>query len=329
VKHVEREFWRYFTQKVRQRLAKQGKKKFFMFGEAFDGRDQLVGSFTKNDAPPKADAARENSCVHDGKEIAGDQLDSVFYFPQYFQAVRDVFQLAQSTDRVEKLWADRDRTDGTGNYGIEAPKEGAGVAPYKTLVNFLDNHDVPHFLYSGTGREALHSALFFIFTAQGIPCVYYGTEQEFAGGNDPANREDLWTSGYDTSNPTFRWIKRISRLRRGYPALVRGDTNVIYSTANIGEEPDAGMLAYERAGGDAGDGYALVVFNTNRDHESTTAAAGNAMKTSEAVFGKTLVDVLSEDKTKVVVGADGTLEVTLPPVTAALFVPEDQVSSKL
>jgi alpha-amylase len=39
VKHVEREFWRYFTQRVRQRLDRQGKKNFFMFGEAFDGDD--------------------------------------------------------------------------------------------------------------------------------------------------------------------------------------------------------------------------------------------------------------------------------------------------
>jgi alpha-amylase len=55
VKHVEREFWRYFTQRVRQRLAKQGKTKFFMFGEAFDGDDVLVGQFTKNDPPSAAE----------------------------------------------------------------------------------------------------------------------------------------------------------------------------------------------------------------------------------------------------------------------------------
>ena len=60
VKHVEREFWRFFAQKVRQRLAKGKKGKFLLFGEAFDGRDQLVGAYTKKDLPPEAELAREN-----------------------------------------------------------------------------------------------------------------------------------------------------------------------------------------------------------------------------------------------------------------------------
>lgn len=33
---------------------------------------------------------------------------------------------------------------------------------------------------------------FLYCTAQGIPIVYYGTEQGYSGGNDPANRESLW-----------------------------------------------------------------------------------------------------------------------------------------
>jgi alpha-amylase len=28
---------------------------------------------------------------------------------------------------------------------------------------------------------------------KGIPIVYYGTEQGYAGGYDPDNRETLWT----------------------------------------------------------------------------------------------------------------------------------------
>jgi hypothetical protein len=42
-----------------------------------------------------------------------------------------------------------------------------------------------------------------------------------------------------------------------YPALRRGDAKVIYSTAHTGDEPDAGIFAFERTGGDAGDNYAL------------------------------------------------------------------------
>jgi len=238
VKHVEHEFWRYFTQKVRQRLAKKGKKRFLMFGEAFDGRDPLVGSFTLVDAPPAEELESENSCVTDGKAITGDQLDSVFYFPQYFQAVRNVFQLAQGTSSVETLWLDKPV-----NYGTTAPAGGVGIPPHKLLINFLDNHDVPRFLYSGKGVPALKNALLFLFTIEGIPCVYYGTEQEFSGGNDPANREDLWRSGYSRETETYRWIKRMTKIRRSYPALTRGDQTVVWASDRVADESDAGILA--------------------------------------------------------------------------------------
>ena len=73
VKHVEQEFWRYFTQKLRQRLHEQGKDKFLMFGEVFDGNDELNGRFTKTDLPSEEELASENECVTDGEPISGDQ----------------------------------------------------------------------------------------------------------------------------------------------------------------------------------------------------------------------------------------------------------------
>ena len=47
IKHVQHEFWQVFTKNIRARLAPKGKNNFIMFGEAFDGDDQLLGSFTK------------------------------------------------------------------------------------------------------------------------------------------------------------------------------------------------------------------------------------------------------------------------------------------
>lgn len=320
VKHVEREFWRYFTQKVRQRLAAQGKTKFFMFGEAFDGRDQLVGTFTKNDLPSQQELDAENTCVTDGVPIAGDQLDSVFYFPQHFQAIRDVFQNAQATQGIADLWGQRPT-----NYGTEPAKDGIGVSPQKALVNFLDNHDVARFLFSGKGRDALQNAILFLFTEDGLPCVYYGTEQEFAGGNDPANREDLWVSGYDTSGPTFQWIKRLADLRKKYSALRRGDQKVVWSSDRTGDEPDAGIFAFERTGGDAGASYALVVINSNQVHPSSPAFMGAPMKVSAAP-GAVLVDVLDPGGATYSVAADGGLAITVPPQKGALLIPQDQLN---
>ena len=62
IKHVEHEFWRYFSQRIRQRLAAAGKTKFFMFGEAFDGRDDLVGSFTQQLPPQESERVTMTFC---------------------------------------------------------------------------------------------------------------------------------------------------------------------------------------------------------------------------------------------------------------------------
>jgi glycosidase len=319
IKHVEHEFWRYFTQRVRQRLAEGGKRNFFMFGEAFDGRDDLVGSFTQQLPPTEA----ELECASGGAALASDQLDSAFYFPQYFQAIRDVFQQAQSTDRIQALWDQR-----TTNWGTTAPTGGIGLAPADVPVNFLDNHDVPRFLYNvqqfelATQRQLLHNALLFLYTAPGVPCLYYGTEQELRGGNDPANREDLWDVGYDTQHPTFQWIARLAEIRRTYASLRRGSVNVTWATARTGDEEDAGIFAFERNGGTSKNGYGLVVINSNRMHASQTAFEGAAMPVI-APPGTVLEDVLSGETWTV--SDAGTVNVSVEAMSAVILVPEGDV----
>lgn len=327
VKHVEHEFWRYFAQNVRLRLAEKGKTNFFMFGEAFDGKDDLIGSFTKQSVPAHpndqalgGDLARENAECPGAAPITADALDGVFYFSQYFQAMRDVFRDAQSTSRIQSLWDSRPT-----NYGTVPNANATGLPPTKTLVNFLDNHDVPRFLYNGSGvsqfqvepKVALKNALLFLLTEDGIPCIYYGTEQELSGGNDPANREDLWNTGYSTSTDTFRWIQKLIGLRKQHPALRRGDLKVIWSTDHTGDEEDAGIFAFERTGGDAGDDYALMVFNTHRTKSSSTKVDGSVMTTS--LSSGVLVDALSDQGNQYQIGAGGSLDITLPPASGVLL----------
>jgi alpha-amylase len=39
--------------------------------------------------------------------------------------------------------------------------------------------------------------------AEGIPIIYYGSEQGFNGGNDPDNREPLWTSNFNNETELY------------------------------------------------------------------------------------------------------------------------------
>ena len=293
VKHVEHEFWQVFAAGVRERLAAQGKERFLMFGEAFDGRDELLGSFT-----------------------APGELDSVFYFSQKFQVYGAVFEQAHSpssqrgTDAIAALWAQRPV-----NWSSTPQPGGTGLAPSKLPVNFLDNHDVPRFLFNAKGDvAALRNALTLLFTEEGLPCVYYGTELDFTGGNDPANREVLWTRGFDTTGETFQHVAKLAQLRRESVALRRGDTRVVFSTPHTGAEADAGLFAFERTGGDAGDAYALVVLNTNGAH------AAQADIDTSLPAGTTLVDVLGRSGTWTV-GTGGRLTVAAPAQQALVLVP--------
>jgi alpha-amylase len=306
VKHVDDGFWTTFAPTIRKRLAAQGKSKFLMFGEAFDGHDDLLGHYTQP-----------------------GMLDSVFYFSQHFDVFQRVFQWAhdpsrqQGTDNIKNLWALKPK-----NYNNQPQENGIGVAPAKALVNFLDNHDVSRFLFDAAGdKDALKNALTFLMTEEGIPCLYYGTEQELAGGNDPSNREVIWPTGYDRSKDTFQHFRKLARLRKGYTALQYGDTNVLWSSAHVAAEDDAGVFAFERAGGDAKDRYALLVFNTNAKKASSTADGSKIMSTGRK--GATLVDVLDPQGAKYSTDANGGLRVTVPPQKAMILIPADQVVPNL
>jgi glycosidase len=346
LKHVEYDFWKYFCPEIRRRAKEMGKQNFFMFGEAFDGYDPLLASYTTD-----------------------EQVDSVFYFSQKFQAIDGVFKYGAPTRQIENLWRSRLPSVAQDNseliYGqkpnTDGPvdAEGNGLAPYQLLVNFIDNHDLPRFLFEDDGApnvacapesgcnsklcanddwkssnfcatsegqlrcdcdfQTLRLTTAFLLTIDGIPCIYYGTEQNFNGGNDPQNREDLWRSGFDTNKETFKWTQRLIRARKDYEPLRRGDLTIRWSTENTGNEQDAGIFAFERSyNGET----VLVVMNTSRTAKSETSASQAGGQDMQVGFssGTRLTDVLSDDNKSVTVGPNGKLVINLDPQTVGIWV---------
>lgn len=348
LKHVEHGFWQHFCPEIRRRSREMGKRNFFMFGEAFDGDDPLLASYTTD-----------------------EQVDSVFYFSQKFQVFDGVFKHGAPTRDIERLWSARLpnlATDAeqllygqTPHTNGPTDADGNGLAPYQLLVNFIDNHDLPRYLYKEDGKpnvpciregvcragdcanadwqtsgfcesaeglrrcdceiHTLHQALAFLLAIDGIPCIYYGTEQDFSGGNDPQNREDLWDSGYRTDGKTFQWMKRLIQIRKDYAPLRRGDMTVRWSTGNTGDEQDAGIFAFERS---YRDETALVVFNTSHSRTSQTSASERDGADMQTAFqaGTRLRNLLSDANETVLVGSGGRLVLSLPPQTASIWVAE-------
>lgn len=229
VKHVAHTFWQRFIPEVRRYAAKQGKPRFIFFGEIFGSPDQLTGSYTFN-----------------------NELDSVLYFPLEY-TLRRVIKGGEPTTLFQKLNSDRLKHYCNQNTQkkCSATLKHHQVAPNELLINFIDNHDVNRFLAPANdepylGLKQLKLALLYIFTAPGIPSLYYGTEHEFKGGHEPANRENLAISGYKTDTPLFQFIQQLINLREKYPALQFGDYQLLTVEAAKSDAQDGGVLVFKR-----------------------------------------------------------------------------------
>jgi len=276
VKHVEHSFWEEFSPAIREHAAAIGKDKFLMFGESFDGNDQLIGSYT-----------------------APGMLDSVANFSGKYRVFDGVFKNGAPTSEVVALHEERQL-----NWGLEPQEGGIEVSAAEMPVNFLDNHDVPRFQFEQENDQALKTALAFLLTGQGLPVIYYGTEQGFSGGNDPANREDLWLSGYRTNGEIFQWTATLNEIRAEWPALRRGDMQFVQTT-----DDGAGILAFQRT---FNQESVVVAINTH-DTEARTVDVPSAF-----VSGVLVEDLLGG--LAVTAGPDGQLVFELQPRQSAILV---------
>jgi glycosidase len=142
------------------------------------------------------------------------------------------------------------------------------------FVTFLDNHDQhERFFFSAPEaprrfEDQLTLGISCLFTLQGIPCLYYGTEQGLhgAGNQDTAVREALWgkPNAFDREQLLYRTVQRLARVRRDEPALrygrqyfrpLSGD-GFHFGVSNF----PAGVLAFSRI---LNDRELLVVANSN------------------------------------------------------------------
>ncbi len=190
-------------------------------------------------------------------------------------------------------------------------------------MTFLDNHDQARFLSSGKANnntDRLKVALVFHYTARGIPCLYYGTEQAFNGGNDPYDREDMFDGqfeqgpslgdNFNLTHPLFQWVARLNNFRRLYPALLTG------SHVNLWSDPSGpGLFAYARR---LNTQEVFVVFNT--------ATSAQTLTNRPTIYpaGTTLVNLLDTNETTVVTPGPRIPSITVPATSAKIFIAQSQ-----
>lgn len=165
----------------------------------------------------------------------GIRADTVMYIEQSYWAG---LQSAANTFIAGEVWSDFSCNQIYTNYGVDATLNypmyyairnayqqkqslynlGTAYRQQKTLknpgweVNFIDNQDNDRFLQmGGVSDQQYRSALAYMFFMDGIPCVYYGTEDLFKGRvADNSNREPLWTTNYNTDTYMYGFLKNLS-----------------------------------------------------------------------------------------------------------------------
>ncbi len=94
--------------------------------------------------------------------------------------------------------------------------------PYE-LMTFYDNHDMARM---NAGDNGFIDANNWLFTARGIPVIYYGSEIGFerSAAEHAGNRNYFGVQGIQAakSHPIHAALARIARLRQASPALQRG-----------------------------------------------------------------------------------------------------------
>lgn len=244
-RHVNPEFWQAFIPAMLERAEAKGIPNFHIFGEVYDHDPAVTARFTRVDGYP-----------------------AVLDFPFQKQAV-DVASGKVGTDALAKLF------DADTIYA-----EGADTAAI--LPTFLGNHDMGRvgFFVKQANPEAddaevmarvklAHALMMF---SRGVPTLYYGDEQGFAGAGGYGNsRQDMWDSqtpvyrdatpiggrqpAYSTDAPLYQAIAEMAGIRAAEPALRRGRQVV----RAYGDEP--GLFALSRLMDDGAE--VLVLFNSS------------------------------------------------------------------
>jgi glycosidase len=207
LKYIEPEFARVFGNAIREYAQSIGKKNFFTFGEVYDDEAKIARFIGRNALESGdltgVDAALDFPLFYNLPGVAKGQLPP--------SSVSDVYARRQQIQR-----------------GIVSSHGEAS----RFFVTFLDNHDQHNrFYYSEPGDPHRYDdqttlGLGCLFALQGIPCVYYGTEQGLngAGGSPEAVREALWgkPNAFDRSHPFFQATRRLAAVRADQPALRYG-----------------------------------------------------------------------------------------------------------
>jgi glycosidase len=249
LKFIERDFAQTFGNAMREYGLSIGKQNFFSYGEVFDGEERIAEFIGRN--------------TRDAGDLVG--VDAALDFPLFSRLPSVAKGFTPPTEVIEvyrrRKEVQRDILSSHGEAG-------------RFFVTFLDNHDMKE-RFRGASTDGPDEfdpqvilGIGVLFGLQGIPCLYYGTEQGLhgRGPSDQFVREALWgkPDAFDTTHPFYTAIRHLSEIRATEPALRYGRLYfrpLSGDGVHFGASPFApGVLAFSRI---LNNREVVVVANAN------------------------------------------------------------------
>lgn len=171
--------------------------------------------------------------------LLGDEYDSVMNYP--------------FTQSINNFFVDSSRTDEDFKYALNRCHSLYYRQVNRVLFNLLDSHDTER-LFTRTGSLAVfYQQLALLFTMEGSPCIYYGTEIAMPGGHDPDCRRCMPWDEIEAGvyQDRINAVKRLIEIRRSYRACrseqivwrqVKENRRILWYEKRKAGEPNIGVI---------------------------------------------------------------------------------------
>ncbi|KAF2020306.1 glycoside hydrolase family 13 protein [Aaosphaeria arxii CBS 175.79] len=125
------------------------------------------------------------------------------------------------------------------------------------LTTFSENHDLPRFASQTQDLSLAKNVIALTILWDGIPIIYAGQEQHYAGYGDPGNREATWLAKYSREGDLYNIVAALNQARNRAlsvdPAYLAYNIHAIYNSSEVialrkGHAPNQIVSIYTSAG---------------------------------------------------------------------------------
>jgi cyclomaltodextrinase / maltogenic alpha-amylase / neopullulanase len=186
--------------------------------------------------------------------LQGDQFDAVMNYP-VTNAVLDFFCTAETDAR--QFASAINRVHARYPWSVQ-----------EVSFNLLGSHDTPRLLTKcGDDKRRMKTAVAFLLTYLGTPCIYYGDEVGLNGNTDPDCRKTMIWDEAEQDRDLYRFYQRMIALRKRYRALRDGRFSIAYA------RQDNRVVGFERKYGS--EPPIIVLINAGSTSETVSFDAAH------------------------------------------------------